>query len=87
MSYLLAGLITYAYVACKAFQQLNVVRDNYGWVLPLSILISALEFWVVVHVVSTGWGLIVLPIGIGGGLGCMTSMWLHRRITKRKDWS
>lgn len=83
MQYFLVGIFTYVFVACKAFQQLNVMRSKYSWVMPTSIILAALEFYVITQVVVTGWGLIVLPIGLGGGLGCITSMYIHQRLVDR----
>lgn len=66
-------------IAAKAFQQLNVVHDRYCAVLPTSALLAAMEVFIIVGVVRTGW--IAIPsMALGGGLGCMFSMWLHKKI-------
>jgi hypothetical protein len=70
----------FLFVFLKAFQQLNVVHDKYVWVLPVSMLMAACEVYVTWQAATQGWGWIVLPIGVGSGLGAMTSMLLHKRI-------
>lgn len=71
---------TYISIALRAFQQLNVIHDNRMWVIPASVGMAACEVLTVALMVKEGWGWIVLWIGFGGGLGTLTSMWLHKRI-------
>lgn len=69
-------------IAAKATQQLNVV--NYKWwaVLPTSFCLALMEVYIVVSVVKTGMAA-VLPMGLGGGLGCLCAMALFKRRHKQ----
>lgn len=81
MIYLLAFVAAFVFIFLKAFQQLNVVHKQYLWILPTSMLMAVCEVYVIVATASNGWGWIVLVIGLGSGLGALTSMWVHGRIT------
>ena len=75
-----AFLVSLSYIALKAYQQLNVMHGEYKLMLPISFLMALCEVTVVAFVVKTSlW--ILIPIGLGGGLGCMASTYLH---SKRK---
>jgi len=83
VAYTLAFLASFAFIALKAFQQLNVVHGAYWWVLPTSMLMAVFEVFVVWNMATNGIGWIVLPIGLGSGLGSIFSMWLHAQIVKK----
>ena len=75
-----AFLVSFVYIFLKAFQQLNVFHKEYKLVMPTSFAMAFCEVAVIAFVVKTSlW--VFVPIGLGGGLGCMTSMWVH---SKRK---
>jgi hypothetical protein len=80
MIYALAFAASFVFVLLKAFQQLNVVHHQVWWIMPVSFGMATCEVMVVANVATAGWGWIVLPIGLGGGLGCLSAMWLHRRF-------
>lgn len=78
--------VQFIHVAFKAYQQLNVVHHSTRSVLPLSFAMAAAEICVISQVAVTymthDWQhavLLVFPVGLGGGLGCLFSMWLHKR--------
>lgn len=71
---------SYLFIFLKAFQQLNVVRDQYLMVVPTSVAMAACEVFVVANMATHGWGWIVLPVGLGSGLGALTSMFIHGRM-------
>lgn len=76
---------TFAHVSLKAAQQLNVVHHRLWWVPPTSLLLAAVEVYVVVRVAASGWGLgVVLPMALGGASGCMLVMVAHKRIRERR---
>ena len=80
--FILAGLVSFTYIFCKAFQQLNVVGKKYGWVVPTSMVMALCEVTIVASVVKTSvW--IFIPIGLCGGAGCIVAMWLDTRRSKR----
>lgn len=91
MIYLIALFASYVAVAAKAFQQLNVVHDHKGAAVFTSYLIAFFEI-AIVGAVSTQFvsqgvaGLwLVLPIGTGGALGVITSMYVHKYFRERKN--
>jgi hypothetical protein len=68
----------------KAFQTQNIIHGNYLVVLPTSYLIVFAEVYVIVEASHMGVGLVVIPLGLGGALGCWFSMFLHRKLFKHK---
>lgn len=85
----LAAIAYFVFVFFKAFQQRNVAFLHYKWILPISYAMSLTEVLVIslvamkaVHGFS--WELVTLglAIGTGGGLGAVSSMWLHNRYVK-----
>jgi hypothetical protein len=82
VAYSLAFCSTFIFVFLKAFQQLNVVHGNYLWILPVSMAMAMCEVYTVVVSAHLGWGWIVLPIGLGGGLGASLAVWIHKRMRK-----
>lgn len=73
-------MVNYLYIAMKAFQQLNVVHEKYAWVFPVSMTLAACEFITIGIVAkSTDWTL-AIAMGIGAGLGSLTSMVVHKRL-------
>lgn len=84
MTFLAAFFASFCFVALKAFQQLNVVHDQYWLVVPTSVLMAVCEVYVVANIASLGWHVpLVLSVGTGSGLGCVASMFLHKRLTRR----
>ena len=80
----------FAFVFFKAFQQKNVAFDHYKWVMPISYVMSftdvAVMSLVAYKVATEGitWSLVgfAFAIGTGGGLGAISSMWIHNRYIK-----
>lgn len=85
LTYILTFAASFVFIFLKAFQQRSVAFDNYMWVLPTSISMSAIEVYVVANIVQIGgWHLpLVLVIGFGGGTGCLAAMLFHKRFVKR----
>lgn len=83
MAYALAFLASFAFVALKSWQQLNVVRKAYRWILPTSMLMAVCEVYVIANVAQQGFGWLVLWVGLGGGLGSTTATWLHWRMIRK----
>lgn len=81
MTYLPIALASFIFVALKAFQQLNVMHDRTKWVLPTSMFMALMEVSIIFGAISNGWRA-AIPMGIGGGLGCLAAMNLHRRMRK-----
>ena len=77
---------SFIFVFLKAFQQRNVAFDHYKWIVPTSFGMAITEVYVIAAIVSTGYSLsAVLGMGTGGGLGCLLSMYLHKRFIGRKQ--
>jgi len=88
MIYLSAFLTSTVYVFLRAFQQQTVMRGNYWLVTPVSMAMGWCDAFLIVHIARTG-GWIWLSTGIGGALGCMAGMYLHRRyfnVDSKADW-
>lgn len=83
IAYTLAFGSSFLFIFLKAFQQLNVVHSAYLMVVPTSLLMAVCEVYVVVAAAHNGWGWIVLPIGLGSGLGAVCAMYLHERMRKK----
>ena len=83
MIYLTAFATSFVYIFLKATQQLNVVHKQYLWVLPTSMSMAACEVFVISTTAKNGFGWIALAIGLGAGLGCMASMYMHGKMTKK----
>lgn len=84
MVFLAAFFASFCFVALKAFQQLNVVHDQYWLVIPTSCLMAVCEVFVIANIAVKGWHIpLVAAVGLGSGLGCVASMYLHKRITHR----
>jgi hypothetical protein len=77
-SYFIAFGVSYAYIYLKAWQQINVIKLRYRMVPLVSMLMALCEVTTIGLVVHTSFWLFI-PIGIGGGLGCVMAMWRHNR--------
>lgn len=73
------------YVALKAFQQLNVVHDEFKWIMPISLSMAACEVAVVSAIVKAPDLFLILAIGLSAGVGAIASMLLHRRMRNGRN--
>lgn len=80
----LAFFASYVFIFLKSWQQLNVVHKQYWWIVPTSMAMATCEVYVIATTAHNGWGWMVLPIGLGGGLGSLCSTYLHSKLTKEK---
>lgn len=85
MSYVIAFATSFLFIFLKAYQQQNVIAKEYAWVLPTSMSMAACEVYVVATTARNGYGWIVLAIGLGSGLGCMASMYIHGRMSRGRE--
>ena len=79
-SYFAAGAAMYVFVLLKSLQQLHVVHAQVKWVMPTSLAMACAEVFVLLTVVDKGFGWVVLFVGVGGGLGALTGIHLHKRL-------
>lgn len=83
--YLLIFLSSFFFIFLKSFQQLNVVKKQYWWIVPTSMLMAFVEVFVVATTAKNGWQwMLVILIGLGSGLGSLSATWLHSRHFKEK---
>lgn len=85
MIYLFCFLASFIYIFTKAHQQLNVVNKRYKAVVPTSLVMALCEVTVVASVVKESFW-VFIPIGIGGGAGCLLAMWWDDKRGK-KVWN
>ena len=79
MSWISLFIANFCFIGLKAWQQRNVAYLKYGWVLLVSNLLAVVEIYVIFRVAAVGPTLeTVIPIGMGGALGCVTAMYLTR---------
>ena len=78
-------LASFLYVGLKSTQQYNVIYYRVFMVIPVSFAMAFCEVYVVHNVIVQGMGWIVIPIGMGSGLGCLSSMWLHRNLRTQNN--
>lgn len=75
----------FALVFIRAFQQRNVAHLHYRAIMPTSFAFAILDIVVITEVVKQGMTAeLVVPMALGGGLGCMTSMKVHETYMKEK---
>ena len=81
MENLYVSAAMFAFVFFKAFQQRNVAFDHYVPVIPTSMLMAAVEVYIIASIATRGYSfLLVLSIGGGAGVGALLAMYLHKRI-------
>jgi hypothetical protein len=59
------------------------MHKKYLWILPTSMVMAVCEAIILLNVVHNGMGWVVLAIGLGGGLGSITSTFLHGKLHKK----
>lgn len=80
---LAAAAASFLYVFLKAFQQLNVMHHKIPWVIPTSVGMAAFELVIVLSIVKSPSVWMILALGLGGGTGCITSMFLHKWLREK----
>lgn len=77
------AVANFIFIALKATQQLNVVHGDYKLVFLTSNLMAFTEVYLVASYARNGAALpVILTVGLSGGLGCVCSMWLRKRLLK-----
>lgn len=86
MSYVLLFFANFVFIFLKAAQQRNVAFDNYGWVMPTSFAMAAVEVFIIAQIASRGWSWpVVIAVGLAGGSGALVAMLFHKRFVMRKE--
>lgn len=92
MTYLVTFLANFFNIFFRAMNQQNVVGGHYLAVFPTSFVLAILEACVygnlAVGVVSYGilslaTVYLVIALALGGSLGCVSAMYVHRRFIKK----
>lgn len=77
------------FIFLKAYQQRNVAHLHYWPVMPLSFLLATAEIYMISTIAILGvrsaldWHH-VAALALGGGIGCMLSMYMHDKIHTRE---
>ena len=72
----------YVFIGLRALQQRNVAFDNYVAVIPTSVAMATVEVLVISSIARTGWTFdLVSALALGGGVGSLTAMWIHRKCS------
>lgn len=80
--------LLYAFVASlimvflKGMQTQNVIHKNYKSAIIVSYLMAVADIAIIGLIVNGGWDML-LPIGTGGTLGIVCSMYMHARFVKQ----
>ncbi len=81
--------VNLVYVLCKSFQQKSVMHDKKLWIVPVSLVMSACEVFMIgsiaVLVVATQSYWSFIPSGLGAGVGCLMGMELFNRLNKGEE--
>jgi hypothetical protein len=78
----------YVYIFLKAFQQKNVMHDNFKLVIPTSFGMATCEYFImgtIALIAVNGQGFVhtainVASIGLGGGLGSVCAMYYYKKL-------
>lgn len=91
MSYVILSVTNFLYIFLKAFQQRNVAFLHYGWAALTNFLLVLTEVVIIGNIASVFIGgdlysimYSVLALGIGGGSGCIMSMYIHSKYLTRR---
>lgn len=75
---------SFTLVFLKAVQQQNVIGGHYALAAITSFLIALSEVSLLLSVVSKGWSSFLIA-GLGGSLGVITAMVMHKKIVSTFD--
>ncbi len=73
---------SFIFIFLKSWQQLNVVHYQLLWSVPTSFAMAAAEVYTVFNMAHYGAGWVIIPIGLGSGLGSLVSTVIHKRMRK-----
>lgn len=77
-------IATFFLIFLKAIQQQNVVGGHYWPAFLTSYALALVEVLVIYWIAKTGLDA-VLWVGTGAAFGCITAMFLHKKLIKVKD--
>lgn len=75
--------LSFLYVMLKAWQQLNVVHDNFWWIFPTSVGMATAEVYTVHNILASGGSFsYIAAMGIGASFGSCVAMVLHKKMRR-----
>lgn len=83
MTYLYLFLSSVVFICMRAFQQLNVQHERYLWVPPVTAMMAMCEVLTVTAIIKVANLTAVIPLTLGGVLGCWFAMWFHKKMRER----
>lgn len=91
-SIVIVFLIGFCKIAARAFQQKNVMTDQFLSIIPISYIMGFLEISMIgisaIEIMNEGW-MNAIPLvffySTGGWMGCWFAIWLHRKIHTKRD--
>ena len=83
MIYMAIGGTTLIYVFLRAFQQKNVMHNQYLWMIPVSYGMGMCDVYIIHSVASSEnpLYLVALAMGTGGAVGAIAATFFHSKIT------
>jgi len=80
--YLSVFCCTGLYAGVRSFQQINVQHSRYALIVPTSIVMGALDVFLIVKAATNGAAhpMLFLAYGIGGGIGSCIAVFLNHRF-------
>jgi hypothetical protein len=85
MTLVIVFFATFLYASLRAFQQKNVTGDKYLLVMPTSMIMAFADIYLISTVAKTGVDWIVIPYGLGAGIGAIVAMKLHNHFMGSVD--
>lgn len=78
--------VNFIAILTKSFQQKNVQHDKVWWIFPTSMVMSAMEVFIISTVatlaVAAGSLWAMIPMGLGAACGAVAGMLLFNRLNK-----
>lgn len=75
-------MLAFVYVWLKAMQQLNVIHDQYRWIMPVSLGMGLCEVAMILLMVKADTIWLGLASGTGAGLGALLAMKMHKKVRR-----
>lgn len=81
MELFIGGVAAFIMIFLKGIQTQNVINKNMYAAVITSYLMAVGDIAVISVIVQGGWSML-LPIGTGGAIGIVCSMYFHKRFIK-----
>jgi len=75
---------SFMYVGCVAFQTKVLQHSQHLFVIPISLMISIMNYWVVNNAADNSFWYFMGSAGFGSALGVLCSCLLHDKMMLRK---